>query len=140
MLFSNVYGVCAKLVFALVIKNINEKFIEESINRLHNLGIKFVLDDYGIGYSNIQKLISMPVDAIKLDKSFINEIDNIQMRYIIQNTVKMMRQLDKEVIVEGIEKEENIKYFSNIGCKSIQGYYYSAPMSCERFEEYLLAN
>lgn len=136
----NVSPECIRLEITENKTGYNKKLVEKNIKQLHSSGIKFVLDDYGIGYSSFTDLLNLPFDVIKLDKTLVNEIDNPKMRVVIQETIKMMLQLKKEVFVEGIEKEENIKLFSDFGCKSIQGYYLSKPIPEADFVEFMRKN
>lgn len=119
----------------------NIEVIESNISKLHEKGIVFALDDYGVGYSNIKQVITLPIDIVKLHKSFVQEIENEQMKIIINGTITMLKNLGKKVLIEGVESQEGFDYFNSLECKIeneeqpvkvcdfVQGYYISKPVS-----------
>lgn len=111
--------------------------IEENIQMLKEKNIKFVLDNYGTGYTNIKELINLPLDYVKLDRSFIEEYDNPQIHIIVDDTIKMLKDIRKEILVEGIEREEHAEMFKKLGCSYLQGYYYSKPLTPGQLMEFL---
>ncbi len=124
----------------------NPVISEQNIKALHDMGICFSLDDYGTGYSNIKKVTSLPFDVVKLDKSFVDEMENPVMWTIIQDTIHMLKKLNKKVLVEGIEDKKTAEIFQNLvfdgesGCDYIQGYYYSKPLPQNEFVEFIRNN
>ena len=104
---------------------------------LHDYGIKFSLDDYGTGYSNIKRLTSLPFDIIKLDKTFADDFENPQMKIIINNTVSMLKQLNKKILVEGVSDQKTLDYFTELGCDYIQGFYFSKPLPKDDFINFI---
>lgn len=102
---------------------------DKNINKLADMGISFSLDDYGTGYSNIKRVVSLPLDIVKLDKCLVDEMDSNQMWTVITNTVRMLQRMDKKILVEGVETEHALRKFESIGCDYIQGYYFSKPLS-----------
>ncbi len=115
-----------------------QNLMQNNLNRLSDAGISFSLDDYGTGYSNVKRVMSLPLKIVKLDKTFVDEQDNPKMRVVLQNTVKMLKDMDMEIVVEGIETENMVKHFSELKCDFIQGYYYSKPIPEEQFVEFIL--
>ena len=111
--------------------------IEHNINQLSEKGISFSLDDYGTGYSNILRLTRLPLDLIKLDKSFVDELDKPGMKTVISETISMLKRMNKKILIEGIETYEDFDYFRNAGCDYIQGFYFSKPLSQNDFFEFL---
>lgn len=105
-----------------------QNVLEENLNKLSKAGITFSLDDYGTGYSNIKRVIQLPLKMIKLDKSFADEQHNPKMWIVLQNTVKMLKEMNMEIVVEGIETQEMVKVFTNLKCDFIQGYFFSKPI------------
>ena len=107
------------------------------------MGINFALDDYGIGYSDIKKVISLPFDVVKLNKSFVDEIDNPHMVSIVNDTIHMLRLLGKEILIEGIETEQRAEQFAKLkyekknGCEYLQGFYFSHPLPQAEFVKFL---
>ena len=93
------------------------------------------------GYSEMYDvaavIASMPLDIVKLDKSLVDEMNNPDMMTVIKNTIRMLKKLDKKILVEGVETEEAFKQFVELDCDYIQGYYYSKPIPVEKYEEYL---
>lgn len=115
-----------------------DPFITDSnIGRLRKRGYTFSLDDYGTGYSNIKRLVSLPLDIVKIDKSLVDEMDNPQMWTVITNTVKMLNNMKKKILVEGIEDSRAANRFMELGCDYIQGFYYSRPLPEKEFIEFI---
>lgn len=117
--------------------------VENSIKAIHDMGIKFALDGYGTGYSNIKRFNSLPFDVVKLDKAFVEKSKDPQIQLIIQDTIKMFKKLGKKVLVEGIESSELENLYKNIdcdfvqGCEYLQGFFYSRPMPQDEFIRFI---
>ena len=105
-----------------------QRVMTENLNKLSHSGVSFSLDDYGTGYSNMKRVISLPLKIVKLDKSLVDEQHNPKMWIFLQNTVKMLKAMNIEVVVEGIETQEMVDVFSNLKCDFIQGYFFSKPL------------
>ena len=107
------------------------KFITE----LGNYGIFTSLDDFGTGYSSLNMLKDLPLNVIKIDKSFIDNITDEQSknRLIVKAMLTLIEQLDKEVIAEGVETTEQAKILKDMNCKMIQGYLFDKPMPSDQF-------
>lgn len=105
-----------------------QRVMTENLEELTRAGVSFSLDDYGTGYSNMQRVIQMPLKIIKLDKSFVNENNNPKMWIFLKNTVKMLKDMNMEIVVEGVETQEMLDAFSNLKCDFIQGYFFSKPI------------
>lgn len=123
--------------------NINPAIVDSNVHRLHDEGIRFALDDYGTGYSNIRRVTTLPVDQVKLDKSFVDDIDNPQMWIVIRDTIMMLREMGKEVLVEGVETKEVAERLIRVntdllqGCELIQGFYFCKPLPESEFTEFI---
>ena len=104
-----------------------------NIQKLSSLGFSFSLDDYGTGYSNIKRVVTLPLKIIKFDKTFVNEVNNPQMQIVLKNNIEMMKEMKKEIVVEGIETNEMLKVFSDYHCDFIQGFYFSKPLPVNDF-------
>ncbi|MBI3596220.1 MAG: EAL domain-containing protein [Nitrospirae bacterium] len=110
----------------------------EAITRLRAMGIRFAIDDFGIGYSSLAYLKRLPVDAIKIDKSFvINMIENQNDAVIVRSTIDLAHNLGLKVIAEGVEKQDIWDRLSALGCDAAQGYYMSRPMPAEELTRWL---
>lgn len=112
----------------------------DNIDRLYSAGLSFSLDDYGTGYSNINRVASLPLKIVKLDKSFVDSENNPRMWIVLSSTVKMLKDMDMHIVVEGIETEQLVEKFANLECDYIQGYYFSKPIPEEDFVEFILAS
>ena len=107
-----------------------EKTIQEALTNLTDIGIKLSIDDFGTGYSSLSQLKSMPISILKIDKSFIDHIPhNKQDVAIIKSIISLSKNLELQVVAEGVETIEQLNYLRDNGCEMIQGYYYSKPVS-----------
>jgi len=117
------------------------EFVHETLKNnvlaLHDHGLEFALDDYGTGYSNLQRMVDFPFKLIKLDKSFVDQWEDPQMRLVIQDTIRMLKDIGKEIVVEGVETKEEAEWFSEQNCDYIQGYFYARPMPEQDFLTFL---
>lgn len=109
----------------------------ENIEKMSEQGYSFSLDDYGTGYSNVQRLATLPLDIVKLDKSFVDEMDDPNMYKVIVNTVNMLKKLNKKILVEGVETRENFEIFERLGCDYIQGFYFSRPLPAKDYIKFV---
>ena len=92
------------------------------------------MDDFGSGYSSLNTLYKMPLDAVKLDMRFIAGCSSQRGRGIIQAVARMMQLLRLPLVAEGVETAEQVEFLSDVGCHTIQGYYYSKPLPAAEFE------
>ncbi|MDE6763262.1 MAG: EAL domain-containing protein [Oscillospiraceae bacterium] len=106
----------------------SQNIMMENLEKLTQAGIEFSLDDYGTGYSNIKSVASLPIKIVKLDKTFVDSEDNPRMWIVLKNTIKMLKDMNMHIVVEGIETESLVKKFTELNCEYIQGYYYSRPI------------
>ena len=116
-----------------------QRVMTENLNKLSRAGLSFSLDDYGTGYSNMKRVISLPLKIVKLDKSFVDDQHNPKMWIVLQNTVKMLKDMQMEIVVEGIETLEMVETFSSLKCDFIQGYFFSKPVCKEDFVKFIVA-
>ena len=114
----------------------DQSVMSENLEQLSAAGITFSLDDYSTGYSNMYRIAALPLKIVKLDKTFVNN-QNSKMWTILQNTVRMIKDLNMEIVVEGIETEEMVKKFSDLKCDFIQGYFFSKPIPQREFVEFI---
>lgn len=115
----------------------SQSIMSENISKLAAAGIPFSLDDFGTGYSNMSRMTSMPLSIVKLDKSFTDLEDNPKLEAVVRNTVKMVKDMNMKIVVEGIETEEIANLFSDLRCDYIQGFFYSRPLTRDGFVEFL---
>lgn len=119
----------------------NEAGLQQTIHELKNVGFTFSLDDYGTGYSNFSYMFDMPFRIIKLDKSILWKAeDNTNARIILTDTIKMMKRMNLEIVVEGVETEEQRMLLEELDCDYLQGYFFSKPIRKKEFMEYCSAS
>lgn len=118
--------------------------IEPIIDRLLALkliGIKVSIDDFGTGYSSLQYLQRLPIDKLKVDRSFINEISSDNKTPILDSIFILAQSLGLMTVAEGVETQEQLDYIRKLGCNEVQGYYYSkAVPASEIWKDYTLNN
>lgn len=124
---------------------VTESLLFEDENRaikmLHdikNLGVNIALDDFGTGYSSMSYLNKLPIDYLKIDKSFIDEMDDHSTN-LAHMIVLMAKTLKLKVVAEGVEEKEQLDSMYRVDCDIIQGYYYSKPLSISDFIDYYKA-
>jgi len=100
------------------------------LNKLQNLGVRISLDDFGTGYSSLNYLTNMPIDTLKIDKSFIDNIcNNKKDSCIAESIIQLAHSLEVTVVAEGVEQEDQLIELKKMRCDTIQGYIYSKPIS-----------
>lgn len=115
----------------------SQNTMSENIRALAAAGIKFSLDDFGTGYSNMRRVASLPLNIVKLDKSFTEIEENPRMEIMVRNTVNMIKDMGMKIVIEGIETESVAKVFSDLKCEYIQGFYFSKPLPRDEFIAFL---
>ena len=109
--------------------------VTEKLAVLRDIGIKISLDDFGTGYSSLSYLKGLPIDTLKIDKSFIDTVvTDENTRIITESIIYMVKKLGYETIAEGVETEEQYRYLNEIDCDNIQGYLLGKPMPSEKIE------
>lgn len=112
----------------------------EKLKVLRDYGIRISLDDFGTGFSSLSYLKKLPIDTLKIDKSFIDTVmTDSATRVITESIISMVKSLGFESIVEGVENEQQYKYLHAIGCDVIQGYLFSKPLLPTEFEEKIMS-
>ncbi len=107
-------------------------------SRLKQLGVGLSIDDFGTGYSSLSRLQALPIDTLKIDRSFISGIHHdADKREIVRVIVMLGQQLGMKVVAEGTETTEQVDYVRALGCDFAQGYFFSRPVAAEAFEELL---
>jgi diguanylate cyclase (GGDEF)-like protein/PAS domain S-box-containing protein len=107
----------------------------EKMQALRALGLSFALDDFGTGYSSLSHLKRLPLNMLKIDKSFVNDIEvNQNDEIIVQTIIRMGQTLGLEVIAEGVETEAQRAILQRHGCENFQGYLFGKPVPIEEFE------
>jgi EAL domain-containing protein (putative c-di-GMP-specific phosphodiesterase class I) len=105
---------------------------ESSISKMQQLkaaGVSLSVDDFGTGYSSLAYLKRLPVDVLKIDKSFIQEIDNDHNDSVIVETIiAMAKHMKIDIVAEGVETERALKFLKSRGCQKFQGYFFGEPL------------
>lgn len=115
----------------------SEKKLKETIYTLRDKGFKVLLDDFGVGYSSIKTIAEINFDTLKIDKSFVDGIEEERWENIINYTIALSKNLDMNVVAEGIETEEQYQFLLNSNCDVFQGYYFNKPMDAGAFSKLL---
>lgn len=111
------------------------------LKRLQAMGVHIALDDFGTGYSSLTYIQRMPLDAIKLDRAFLQDIpDNSVSTALVQTIVNLGKSLGMEVVAEGVETDAQLEYLKRIGCDVMQGFHFSRPISNKAFSKLVRDN
>ena len=115
-----------ELTESILVENINS--VIEKMEQLKKFGIQISLDDFGTGYSSLQYLKTLPIDQVKIDQSFVQNMHSNKTDIaIIKSVLLLAEALNIEVVAEGVETEEHYELLKQLGCKLFQGYYFSYP-------------
>ncbi|MEG2699866.1 MAG: EAL domain-containing protein, partial [Hungatella sp.] len=114
----------------------NMDALEALLIELHANGFAMSMDDFGSGYSSLGLLKNLPVDTIKMDRSFFaNQKDTVRSKIVVGSIIEMAAGLGIHIVAEGVEEQQYIDLLRGLHCDMVQGYYYSRPMSVEDFTE-----
>lgn len=107
--------------------------VRSALDQLRRKGIRLSLDDFGTGYSSLNTLTNFPVDAIKLDRSFLLQCDSHpKKRVVIEKTIELAKLMGIEVICEGVETTAQVSFLQRVGCNMAQGFLFARPMPAEQ--------
>ena len=119
-------------------ENVNMK---EILEKIKEKGFSIAVDDFGTGYSSLNVLEMLPIDTIKIDKSFIDKIGEEKSTIdLLEIILYITQKLHLKTVAEGVEKSEQVKYLKEQNCDLIQGYFYSKPLEFETFKKYITYN
>jgi len=117
---------------------ISEKVFLDNLYALKRFGVTFSLDDFGTGQSNLNYIVSMPVDIVKFDRGMtLAYFQNAKAKYVMDAAMMMIKGMHLEIVSEGIENEEQLKIMEALGIQYIQGYYFSKPLPVNKFVEFI---
>jgi diguanylate cyclase (GGDEF)-like protein/PAS domain S-box-containing protein len=129
-------GLRLELTESLLLDNVEQ--VIASMRILNEVGVRFSLDDFGTGYSSLQYLKQLPLDQVKIDRSFVcNLVDDSSDRTILHAIIAMMHALDIDVIAEGVETRDQHDFLLRSGCSKFQGYLFGKPLPVAQFESIL---
>ncbi len=118
----------------------NEHILIQVLEDLHAAGFTLSMDDFGTGYSSLGLLKNIPVDVLKIDRSFFSiSQDELRAKTVISNVIKMARELGIMTVAEGVETKEHISLLKELGCDIVQGFYYVRPMPEKDFTSQILS-
>lgn len=110
------------------------------LDELYGLGLHLAIDDFGTGYSSLSALQQFPISTLKIDRSFVqNVVTNPDDATIVDTIIKMGRNMNMDVVAEGVEEEAQLIFLQKLGCTYVQGLLFGAPMSSDDYLELLLA-
>lgn len=116
----------------------DKHIIREKMSALSLLGFTFALDDFGTGYSSLSYLQRLPINKLKIDRSFVMDIlDSKTPISIVDSIIQLGQNLKMDIIAEGVETNDQCAYLSNHGCHSFQGYLFSRPLTEENFLKFI---
>ena len=118
--------------------SVNDNVILEKVKAIRDIGIKIELDDFGSGQSSLGTIRDIPTDIIKLDISFVRNIE--KQKEIVKMIISLAHALGHKIVAEGVESKEQLEILRDFGCDYIQGYYFSKPLEQNDFRQYLINN
>lgn len=119
-----------------IMQNINES--TNILYHLSDMGIKTSIDDFGTGYSSLYILQKLPINTIKIDKTFINDIEDFHQRSMLKTIIDMGINFRLDIVAEGVETEKQLRVLLDNKCQIGQGFLFSKAVPCNEFEQYLL--
>ena len=132
-------GLELELTESMIMHNPQETIV--ALHRLKEMGMSLAVDDFGTGYSSLSYLKRFPIDTLKIDRSFVNDIhtdaDDAAITVTIINLAKSLR---LSVVAEGVETREQFDFLNNAGCEYMQGYFFSRPVPADEFEQMLISD
>ena len=111
------------------------------LKKIKEKGLRILMDDFGVGFSNFNNLKILPIDVIKIDKTFIdNIVEDIKSREIAKFMIDFSREIGLEVVAEGVDNQKQVEILKKFKCDTIQGFFYSKPLSRQEFERFIANN
>ena len=115
------------------VDEVESNLLIEFIKRMKYHKVRISIDDFGTGYSSLNMLRSFSVDVLKVDKSFLDNLDE-RNKIVLSNIIRMAQELDMEVVAEGVETKEQALFLGSIGCHALQGFLFDKPLPKAEFE------
>jgi len=118
----------------------NPRRAKEQLNKLRDLGFVLAMDDFGTGYSSLAYLKNLPFHALKIDRSFVQDIyQKVESKMLVKAIIEMAKNFKMKTIAEGVEDAKQLEILKKLGCDYAQGYYFSKPLPIKHFEKYLIS-
>jgi len=125
-----------ELTESAIMANVNQTI--ESLHMLKDLGLSLSIDDFGTGYSSLAYLKRFPIDKLKIDRSFVQDVDiNADDKAIVKSIIALGHSLKLSIVAEGVEKREHMNLLDSLNCEESQGYYISKPIPAGEFKEFV---
>jgi EAL domain-containing protein (putative c-di-GMP-specific phosphodiesterase class I) len=106
----------------------------KKLRMLRGVGVRIAIDDFGTGYSSLSRLSSLPIDTLKIDRSFVNPVpESAQGRVLVQTIISLAQAFGLTTVAEGVERREQLEFLWQSGCNQSQGYLHSKPLAREAF-------
>ncbi|WP_262964718.1 two-component system response regulator [Methylobacter psychrophilus] len=117
----------------------DETIVLDVLRSLKKIGVQLAIDDFGTGYSSLSRLNNFPIDRLKIDQSFVSDLElNSDSAAIVVAIINMAKGISLKVIAEGVETEGQLAFLTNKGCNEVQGYLLSKPLPMAQTEEFLM--
>lgn len=110
---------------------------KDTLIALSRLGVSIALDDFGTGYSSLSYLRALPLNRVKIDRSFVSDIDDIEAQMVIQTIIDLCSRLNLDIVAEGVESIQNVEKLTKMNCPILQGYYFARPLPADAIEDLL---
>ncbi|QSZ43093.1 EAL domain-containing protein [Sulfurimonas aquatica] len=132
------YGCEINIIFEITETSASDDYrsLVRVMNILKRYGITFSMDDFGTGYSSLSYLRELPIEELKIDKSFISQLADVQQASLVKTIVDIAKNLNLTIVAEGVEEEYQREYLQELDCDLYQGYLYSKPIKKEEFENF----
>lgn len=131
---------CLELELTETETTINVDKISDALNDISKMGFNIALDDFGTGMSSLSFTHKLPINTIKIDKSFVDELSDEKRTHIaVKTIVDLAEQYQCKIIVEGVETEQQVNILKKLGCNVVQGYYFAKPMTKNAFIKFVSA-
>ena len=119
----------------------NEVDVIETLGKFREMGISIAIDDFGTGYSSLSYLQKIPITRLKIDKAFVDNLpDSSESEAVVKSIIALAESFNLKITVEGVETQEQVKFFEDKYCHDIQGYVYSKPISFDELKEFITNN
>jgi len=119
----------------------DQTIVMRELNAISALGVRISLDDFGTGYSSLSNLVQLPIDCLKVDRSFVSEcLSSNKHARIVESVCSLAKSLGMTIVAEGIEDIETVAFLKSLHCDLLQGYFYSKPIVKEAYFDKFLNN
>ena len=133
------HGVSPKMLNFEITKPVSKEdhyLLERVMRQLKKKGFRFTIEDFGAGYANVEAIFALDFDVVKIDRSILWDAMESEIgRIVLDNSIRMIKELDKEILVEGVENIRQIDMLSTMDVDYLQGYYFSRPVSREELDK-----